>query len=83
MAAQLMATNGPSAAGAAGVERAGHQLLAGAGFAGDQHRGLGVGHLADNLEDLLHLVRRADDGAKIAAVSQFALQTPDSPPPAR
>ena len=38
-----------------------HQLLAGPAFAGDQHRGLGLRYLADELEDLLHRLALADD----------------------
>ena len=43
------------------VDRAGDQLLAGAAFAFDEHRGLGVGHLLDQPEDLLHRLALAHD----------------------
>ena len=36
------------------MDRPGHQLLAGAAFAGDQHRGIGRRHQGDPLEHLLH-----------------------------
>ena len=36
------------------VKGAGHQFLAGAAFARDQHGGLGAGDLADQLAQILH-----------------------------
>ncbi len=36
------------------MNRPGHQLLAGAGFPFDQHRGGGGGHVLNELEDFLH-----------------------------
>ena len=54
MAAQLTATNGRRARGRSGHQRLGHQLLAGARLAGDQHRALGVGDLADGAEHRSH-----------------------------
>jgi len=40
--------------GAVAVQGAGHQLLAGAGLPGDQHRGVGMGQAADGAEHFLH-----------------------------
>ena len=54
MAAQLTSTNG-AAERALGVEPAGHQLLARAVLAGDEHPGLARGHLVDQLADVLDL----------------------------
>jgi hypothetical protein len=61
MAAVLMATNGPlpSAARAVAVQRARHQLLAGAAFAGDQHRDVALAQPADGAEHVLHRRRLA------------------------
>ena len=39
----------------------GNERLAGAAFAGDQHRGLGVGHGVDHVENAAHAVVVADD----------------------
>ncbi len=39
----------------------GDLILAGAGLAGDQHRGFGMGHQGNQLEDLAHLGALADD----------------------
>ncbi len=43
------------------VQRMGDQLLAGAGFAVDQHRDVGMAEATDGAEDLLHGRRFADD----------------------
>ena len=43
-----------------GMNRPGHQLLAGARFAHQQHAGLCVGHPAHQVEDRLHAARPAD-----------------------
>ena len=43
------------------VQRPRHQLLAGAGLAGDQHRDLRLGQAADGAKHLLHGRRLADD----------------------
>ena len=51
-APQLMATNGSPARRALVVHGAGDQLLAGAGFAEDQHGGLRRGDLGDQRADL-------------------------------
>ena len=42
------------------VDQPGHQLLAGAGVAGDVHRGLAACHLGDHLSQLLHRPRLAE-----------------------
>ena len=41
------------------------QLLAGAGLAEEQHRGIGVGHQLDRPEHLLHRRRAAEDLAEV------------------
>jgi hypothetical protein len=46
---------------AVAVQAARHEFLAGAALAGDHHRGVAGGELADDLEDLLHGRRGADD----------------------
>jgi hypothetical protein len=43
------------------MQRPGHQLLAGAGLAVDEHRGVGLGQAADGAEDLLHRRRLPED----------------------
>ena len=62
MAAQLRARNGALALRAVLVDGPGHQLLAGAALAGDQHRDVLGGDAADGLVDLLHGRAAADDG---------------------
>ena len=62
MAAQLMATNGFGGAAAMAVDGAGHDLLAGAGLAGDQHAGVAVGEHADGFLDGAHGGGGADQG---------------------
>ena len=54
MAAVLMATNGPAGARRMLVQRARHQFLARARFAGDQHRDLALAQAADGAEHVLH-----------------------------
>ena len=49
MAAQLTLMNGALARGLWRYKRAGHEFLAGAAFARDEHGGLRVGDLADQL----------------------------------
>ena len=68
MAAQLILMNGLSRRRAALVQRGGDQLLAGAALAGDEHRGGRVGDLVDDLVDVLHLRRLADDATRGRAV---------------
>ncbi len=56
---------GPLAAAAVVVERAGHQLLAGAGLAHDHHREVGLGQPRDDAVDLLHCRGAPDDGQRL------------------
>ncbi len=56
----LMATNGPAPALAVIVQRARHQLLAGAGLAVDHHRQVGGREPGDGAVDLLHRRAAAD-----------------------
>ena len=58
---------GPVGAGAEIVDRPGHQFLAGAALAIDQHRDVGTGNARDHLEDTLHLRSIADDPGKLVA----------------
>ena len=60
IAAMLMATNGPVAALAVVVQGAGDQFLAGAGFAGDHHRQVGLHQAGEHAVDVLHRRRAAD-----------------------
>ena len=62
MAAQLMAMNGLFSARAVLEDRAGDEFLARAAFAGDEDGRAGRRDLADELVDLLHRGRVADDG---------------------
>ena len=43
------------------INRAGDEFLAGAAFTGDERGGVAGGHLADELENLLHRLTAADD----------------------
>ena len=63
IAAQLTQMNGFLARLRAGVDVARQHLLAGAGFAGDQHRGVGGGDLLRELDHLRH---------RLVAIDQFA-----------
>ena len=56
------------------VDRAGHQVLAGAGLAGDQHGGVRLGHLLHHLEHLVHRRARADDLVEGVATLDLAPQ---------
>ncbi len=58
IAAQLILMNGPVCAARLLVERLGHQLLAGAALAGDEHGGRRVRHALDHRED-----RRSSPGS--------------------
>jgi hypothetical protein len=51
-----------------------NQLLARSGLAADQHRGVGVGHLADDAQQLEHPRMRREDARKIVARMQRVLQ---------
>ena len=54
------------------MDRTGNQLLSGARFAGDEDRGPAFGDFADDVEDPLHLLRGAHDGAEVGVVGQLA-----------
>ena len=56
------------------MDRPGDQRLAGAAFAGDQHRGLGVGHAVDHVEHLEHAVIVADDVLQAEAQVELRLE---------
>ena len=58
------ATNGPFSARRVVVQRARHELLAGARLAGDQHRHARARQPADRLEHLLHRRRLTDDARR-------------------
>ena len=73
-AAQLTVMNGRFCAGAVVVDRPGHQLLAGAGLARDQHRGLGGGDHLDRVVDLAHHLGDADDAAERVFFLQLILE---------
>ena len=61
-AAEVHLDERPVLAPAVAVDRLGHQLLAGAALAGDQHRGVGRRHAADQLEDLAGTAGRRRSG---------------------
>ena len=52
---------GRVAARAVAMQSTGHEFLAAAGFAGDQHRRVGLGEPADRAKDLLHGRRLTED----------------------
>ncbi len=58
------------------VQRMGHQFLARAAGAGDQHRRLGRRRLADGVEDRLHDLRVADDVLEAVLVVQLLFEVP-------
>ncbi len=64
MAAQFTLMKGPLARDRAVVDFVCDELLARAGFAGDQHRDIGTRDALDLAEDLLHRRRRAKDLAE-------------------
>ena len=65
--------------GTAVVEGVGHQFLARAAFAEDQHRGLGVGDLEDLLADALHGRGPSHDVLESIPGVQLVLQRPVLP----
>ena len=65
MAAQLTLMSGMSRCGAAVVDGARDQLLAGAGLAGDEHRALRLGHQLGPLDDVLHRAAAPDDAVVV------------------
>ena len=73
MAAQLMATNGPSLRGLERVERAREQLLAGAALAFEQHGGVGGGRAVQLLQHLRSRGILADDARRAAPLGQLLL----------
>ena len=56
------------------MDRARHQLLAGARFAGDEHAGVGARDLLHDAEDLLDGVAFADDVLEAVFFAQLAAQ---------
>ena len=64
-------TNGPDAAPAVAVDGFGDELLAGAALAGDEHRRVGHGHAADELEDPEQSRVAADHLAEVVARIQL------------
>ena len=58
------------------VDRPGHQFLAGAALALDQHGQVAVGDLLDQVEDLLHRRRAAHDVAEAHPVLGHRAQPP-------
>src|SRR5207244_3518394 len=63
----------PAARGIGG-DGAGHELLAGAVLAQDQHGGLGRGDLAQRVEDVLHRLAAADDALEAVLLVELALE---------
>ena len=61
-------------AGAALMQGAGHQLLAGAGFAGDQHSGFSRGHGTDDLKHVLDRLAAAQNARTGRGVGELAAQ---------
>src|SRR5262249_1850036 len=57
---------------AVGVHRLGHELLAGAGLAGDEHGGVGGGDLDDADQDVAYGLRTADDVLESVALAELA-----------
>jgi len=68
------AHQGPAAAGGVLVDRLGHQLFAGAGLAGDEHRRVAAGHAADELVNRLHRGAAADDALAPVGARERGLQ---------
>ena len=64
----------PIAAQRIEVDGAGNPFLAGARFAGDEHRAVGARDLLDQLEDGEHLVAAPDDIRKLVGAAESALQ---------
>ena len=65
---------GPGLAPALVVDGPRHQLLAGPALAGDHHRVVGGGHLADGLEDVLHGRRHAHHPVKAVLLLHLEAQ---------
>jgi hypothetical protein len=79
MAAQLTAMKGLARTVAVLPDGARDQLLAGAALAGDHHRHVARGHLADDLEDLLHDRGAADDALLVVLGVDGRLVLADRP----
>ena len=79
-AEQWTVTKGRAAARAVDVQRAGDQLLAGAGLAQHEHRGVRAGHLGDDPQQLEHPRIAGDDPLEIVLGEQIALQAAVAPP---
>ena len=74
MAAQLTCTKGPRARGEQRVDGAGDQLLAGAGFAGDEDGGVGGRDLFDAFQHAAQGGRVADDLLKPGRLAELGLE---------
>ena len=61
------------------VDRPGHQFLARAALTRDQHRGVRLRDLPDELENLLHRLALADDALGVILFRQQRLVTDDAP----
>ena len=56
------------------MDRAGDQLLAGAGFAANQHGRIALGHLADHVEDAAERLAAADDLVEVVVLLPLVAQ---------
>ena len=65
------------------MDRLGDQLLSGAGLAADEDAGVGSGHAADQIVDLLHGGGGADERPEAAQLAQLAPQRADLAPQLR
>ena len=74
MAAQLMATKGPSARGLSACKRTREQLLAGAALAFDEHRRVARRRALQRERDLLQARIFADDLRRAAPLREFLLE---------
>ena len=74
IAAQFTLMSGMSRCGAAVVDRARDQLLAGAGLAGDEHRALGLGDELGAADHVLHRPAAADDAVVVELLVALAEQ---------
>ncbi len=61
-----------------GVEGVRDQLLAGAAFAGDEHRGVDVGERSDHRSQLFDRLAPADDSPHLAGLGEAALELDDA-----
>ena len=72
MALQLIATNGRPGGAGERVDRLRRQLLAGAAFAGDEHRRARRRHAPDLVVDRQHRRRSPDEAGEVGAARPFA-----------